>query len=113
MKKYIIQAVTVWGAIGLIWLLFIYNNTSISDKEKEYQNKIDSLKIEIGLNKIKIDSLTSAKLVLDSLVAIDKVKLNEVSKKSETYRKKYNEEHNRISDMSDDDIISEFTAAFQ
>ena len=113
MKRYIIQAVIVWGAIGLIWLLFIYNNTSISNKEKEYQAKIDSLQIEIGLNKAKIDSLSSAKLVLDSLVAMDKAKLNEVSKKAEIYRKKYNEEHNRLTDMSDDDIISEFTAAFQ
>ena len=113
MKRYIIQAVIIWGAIGLIWLLFIYNNTSISDKEKEYQNKIDSLKIEIGLNKIKIDSLTSAKLVLDSLMAVDKIRLTEVAKKAAAYKDKYDKEHNRLNDMSDDDVISEFTAAFQ
>jgi len=113
MKKYIIQGVIVWGAIGLLWLLFTYTGLKKSSKEKEYQAKINSLQIEIGLNKAKIDSLSSAKLVLDSLVAIDKAKLNEVSKKAETYRKKYNEEHNRLIDMSDDDIISEFTAAFQ
>jgi len=112
MKKYILQGVIVWGAIGLLWLLFMYSNSKISDKEKEYQAKIDSLQIEIGLNKIKIDSLTSAKLVLDSMVAVNKGKLNEVSKKAETYRKKYNEEHTRISNMSNDIIISEFTAAF-
>ena len=112
MRKYIIQAVILWGTVGLLWFLFVYDNVDNS-KEKYYQDKIDSLQIEIGLNKSKIDSLSSAKLVLDSMVAVDKAKLTEVSKKAETYRKKYNEEHNRISDMSDDDIIREFTAAFQ
>ena len=113
MKKYILQGVIIWGAIGLLWFLFIYNNSKVSNKEKYYQDKIDSLQIEIGLNKNKIDSLSAAKVILDSIVAVDKAKLTEVSKKAETYRKKYNEEHNRISDMSDDDIIREFTAAFQ
>jgi len=113
MKKYILQGVVIWGTIGLLWFLFVYNNSKISNKEKYYQDKIDSLQIEIGLNKNQIDSLSAAKVVLDSIVAVDKAKLTEVSKKAETYRKKYNEEHNRISDMSDDDIIREFTAAFQ
>jgi len=113
MKKYILQGVVIWGTIGLLWFLFVYNNSKISNKEKYYQDKIDSLQIEIGLNKNQIDSLSAAKVVLDSIVAVDKAKLTEVSRKAETYRKKYNEEHNRISDMSDDDIIREFTAAFQ
>ena len=113
MKKYILQGVIIWGAIGLLWFLFVYNNSKVSNKEKYYQDKIDSLQIEIGLNKNQIDSLSAAKVVLDSIVAVDKAKLTEVSRKAETYRKKYNEEHNRISDMSDDDIIREFTAAFQ
>ena len=112
MKKYILQGVIVWGAIGLLWLLFMYSNSKISDKEKEYQVKIDSLQTQIKINNIKIDSLTSAKLVLDSMVVVNKDKLNKVSKKAEKYRKKYNEEHTRISNMSNDIIISEFTAAF-
>ena len=112
MKKYIIQGVIVWGAIGLLWLLFTYTGLKKSSKEKEYQDKIDSLQIEIGLNKAKIDSLSSAKLVLDSLVAVDKAKLTEVAKKAAAYKDKYDKEHDRLTDMSDDDVISEFTAAF-
>ena len=112
MKKYIIQGVIVWGAIGLLWLLFTYTDLKKSSKEKEYQAKIDSLQIEIGLNKAKIDSLSSAKLVLDSLVAVDKAKLTEVAKKAAAYKDKYDKEHNHLNDMSDDDVISEFTAAF-
>lgn len=112
MRKYIIQAVILWGTVGLLWFLFVYDNVDNS-KEKYYQDKIDSLQIEIGLNKNKIDSLTAAKVVLDSLIAIDKNKLADIAKKAKEYKDKYNEEHNRISDMSDDDIIREFTAAFQ
>ena len=113
MKKYIIQGVIVWGAIGLLWLLFTYTSLKKSSKEKEYQDKIDSLQIEIGLNKAKIDSLSSAKLVLDSLVAVDKAKLTEVAKKAAAYKDKYDKEHNRLNDMSDDDVISEFSKAFE
>ena len=41
------------------------------------------------------------------------VMYTETAKKAEAYRKKYNEEVTHITDMSDDSVISEFTAAFE
>jgi hypothetical protein len=113
MKTFLLQLV-IFCLLGIvIYGLYNYKLKYNFVKEKEYQNKIDSLQTEIGLNKIKIDSLSTAKIFLDSLVAVDKAKLIKVAKRAEIYRKKYNEEYNRLNDMSDDDIISEFTATFQ
>jgi len=112
MKRYIAQVVTVWGALILIWFLFIKDSDPYIDREAEFQHRIDSLNLEIQAGKAKIASLDSANHVLDSLVIKDKAQLTEIARKAEVYKQKYNEEHNRILDMSDDNIISEFTAAF-
>ena len=112
MKRYIAQVVTVWGALILIWFLFIKDSDPYIDREAEFQHRIDSLNLEIQAGKAKIASLDSANHVLDSLVIKDKAQLTEIARKAEVYKQKYNEEHNRILDMSDDSIISEFTAAF-
>ena len=112
MNRYIIQALILWGAIGLIWFLFMYEKDPYVDREAEFKHRIDSLNIEIQAGKAKIASLDSANHVLDSLVIQDKAQLTEIAQKAEVYKQKYNEEHNRILDMSDDSIVSEFTAAF-
>ena len=62
---------------------------------------------------IKISSLDSTRGVLDSLLVLDKAKLAELARKAEQYRKKYDKERNRINDMSDDAVISEFSKAFE
>ena len=113
MKKYIVQAAILWGAIGLLWFLFIYDNSYTNGNIEKYQKTIDSLALEIGKKDVVIASLDSTRAVLDSLVLLDKVKLAETAKKAEAYRKKYNEEIIHINDMSDDSVISEFTAAFE
>lgn len=112
MNRYIIQALILWGAIGLLWYLFVYNKEPYIDREAEFKHRIDSLNLEIQAGKAKIASLDSANHVLDSLVVQDKAQLTEIARKAEVYKQKYNEEHTRILDMSDDNIISEFTAAF-
>jgi hypothetical protein len=47
------------------------------------------------------------------LIAIDKAKLADIAEKAKQYKNQYEKERNRINNMSDDDIISEFTAAFK
>jgi uncharacterized protein HemX len=113
MKRYIVQGLLLWGAIGLLWYLFIYNKNPYEDREAEFQQRIDSLRLQIELGKTEIDSLSRLNRILDSTILQDKAQLTEVAKKAETFKNKYNEEQNRISDMSDDNIISEFTAAFE
>ena len=113
MKNLAIQSAIVWAAIGLLWFLFIYKNGYTNDNIEKYQKTIDSLALEIGKKDVVIASLDSSRVILDSLVGLNKVKLAETAKKAEAYRKKYNEEVTHISDMSDDSVINEFTAAFK
>jgi hypothetical protein len=110
MKKYITQIVILLGTIGLLWFLLVHND--ISSSEAKYQKTIDSLNIEIGKKDIKITSLDSTRHILDSLVILDKAKLANIAKKAQQYKEQYEKEHNRINNMSDDDIISEFTTTF-
>jgi hypothetical protein len=43
----------------------------------------------------------------------DKTKLADLQAKANTYKQKYNEEHNRISGLAGNALVSEFTNAFQ
>lgn len=113
MKKTLLIIVAI-GLVGLItYQLFVYKQKYSSFKEEQYKKTIDSLNLEIGKKDIKISSLDSTRGILDSLLISDKAKLAELAKKAEQYRKKYDKERNRINDMSDDDVISEFSKAFE
>jgi len=112
MKKYITQIVILLGTIGILWFLLVRTN-DVSFEEVKYQKTIDSLYKEINKKDIKIALLDSTRKTLDSLLILDKIKLTETAKKAAEYKKQYEQEHNRINNMSDDDIISEFTTAFK
>ena len=112
MKRYIAQLIIVWGALVLIWFLFIRNSDPYIDREAEFERRIDSLKQEIQAGKVKIASLDSANHVLDLIVLKDKAALSDIAQKAAEYKEKYNEEHSRITNLSNDSIVSEFTAAF-
>ena len=112
MKRYIGQIVVVGGALVLLWFLFIRDNDPYIDREAEFKQRIDSLRQEIQAGKAKIASLDSANHVLDSIVLKDKAALSDIAEKAEEYKQKYNEEHSRITNLSNDSIVSEFTAAF-
>ena len=113
MKKFILQLVIVCLLGVIIYGLFIYKQGYSSDKDKQYQKTIDSLQLEIGKKDTIISTLDSTRKVLDSLIAIDKAKLADIAEKAKQYKNQYEKERNRINNMSDDDIISEFTAAFK
>lgn len=113
MKKFILQLVIACLLGVLIYGLFTYKQGYSSDKDKQYQKTIDSLQLEIGKKDTMISTLDSTRKILDSLIIIDKAKLADIAEKAKKYKKQYEQEHNRINSMSDDDIISEFTAAFK
>jgi len=113
MKNFILQLVIACLIGILIYGLFIYKQGYSSDKDKQYQKTIDSLQLEIGKKDTMISTLDSTRKILDSLIIIDKAKLADIAEKAKKYKKQYEQEHNRINNMSDDDIISEFTAAFK
>jgi peptidoglycan hydrolase CwlO-like protein len=113
MKKIIIQVVIVCLVGVILYGLFTYKQGYSSDKDKQYQLTIDSLQSEIGKKDTMISTLDSTRKVLDSLIIVDKAKLADIAEKAKQYKNQYEKEHNRINNMSDDDIISEFTAAFK
>jgi hypothetical protein len=113
MKKFLLSLVIVVLLGFIAYGLFNYKQSYSSDKEKQYQKTIDSLAIEINKKDTLISSLDSTRKVLDSLIVVDKAKLASTAKKAAEYKKQYEQEHNRINNMSDDDIISEFTTAFK
>jgi predicted negative regulator of RcsB-dependent stress response len=113
MKKTLLTIVVI-GLVGLItYQLFVYKQGYSSIKEEQYKKTVDSLVLEIEKKDVKIASLDSTRGILDSLLISDKAKLAELAKKAEQYRKKYDKERNRLHDMSDDDVISEFSKAFE
>ena len=98
--------------VGYLWFnppIFKYS----SEKELQYYHTIDSLTQEIKKDKKQIAILDSTKNILFDQIAQDKKELNKTAKQAEQYRKKYEEEINIINNMSDDDIIRDFTAAFK
>jgi len=82
MKNFFIQLVLVCLVGIIIYGLFTYKQGYSSDKDKQYQKTIDSLKIEISKKDTIISTLDSTRKVLDSLIAIDKAKLAGIAKKA-------------------------------
>jgi hypothetical protein len=113
MKKFILQLVLVCLVGVIIYGLFTYKQGYSSDKDKQYQRTIDSLGLEIGKKDSAISSLDSTRKILDSLILIDKAKLADVAKKAQQYKDQYEKERDRLNNMSDDDIISQFTTTFK
>ena len=113
MKNFLFQLVITIAVVGLIYMLFLYKKGYSNAAIEQAQKTIDSLNTEIGRKDKVIVSLDSTRGVLDSLLVKDKVKLAALQKEADKYRKKYEAEIGRINNMSDDDVISEFTAAFK
>ena len=113
MKKFVLQLVLVCLLGVIIYGLFTYKQSYSSDKDKQYQKTIDSLAIEISKKDSSISTLDSTRKVLDSLIKIDKARLADIAKKAQQYKDQYEKERDRLNNMSDDDIISQFTTAFK
>ena len=113
MKKFVLQLVLVCLLGIIIYGLFTYKQSYSSNKDKQYQKTIDSLTIEISKKDTLISTLDSTRKVLDSLIEIDKAKLAGIAKKAQQYKDQYEKERDRLNNMSDDDIISQFTTAFK
>jgi uncharacterized coiled-coil DUF342 family protein len=104
------------GYIGLVLLIVnilnINPNFRLAKENKALNNKIDSLQANIDSTKIKIAQLDSVTTVYKKQVTEDKTKLSGLKYKADLYKTKYNEEHNRINNLSNDALVSEFTNAF-
>lgn len=112
------KVLTVFCILATLVILYLeyYSNNDNTDlliKEKQYNNKIDSLLLKISKNNEKIHYLDSVNNVLFVQVKEDNTKLQKISKQSKQYKDKYEKEHNILISMSRDSIISKFTSTFQ
>ena len=109
-KDYIILVI---GSI-LIGTLYFYvkDFSSDSNKVEQYKITIDSLQKQILITNIKIQKLDSIRTSLDSQITDNKKQLSKIADKANYYQKRYNEEQDRLRNLSNDDIIAEFTDLF-
>jgi uncharacterized coiled-coil DUF342 family protein len=113
MKIHLYKIIIVLIILILIFIQYNnFNSKLITEHEIKYQNTIDSLSNDIDNKNIIIKSLDSTIKTLDSSLTINKNELIKISIKADKYKKEYDKEHNRIINMSDNDIISEFTNTF-
>ena len=73
----------------------------------------DSLVLNIKQTQSQIKSLDSVANVLKFKIEQDKNELATLKIKSDKIKNKYNEEHNRINNLSSKSVVSEFTDAFE
>lgn len=79
-------------------------------KALEKQN--DSLQVHIDSNAVKIEELNVMAEGYRIQIEQDKAKLADLQAKLDFYKRKYNEETSRITKLTGDSLISEFTNAF-
>ena len=108
--SYIIGAITA-GLI--IWMISSSYNSNLDSKLEKLHKLNDSLYSVIDSTNIKIKELDSVANEFENIIESNKTKLASLSKKANEYKNKYEKEHNRINDLSNDDVISEFTNAFE
>jgi len=114
MKKY----VRILGYVALILtVIAVYRRL---DQGKDLKNKIneleranDSLQAQVDSTHIKIAKLDSIADGYRIQIQEDKAKLADLQAKANTYKQKYNEKNNRISGLTGNALVSEFTNAFQ
>ena len=110
----IIKAIIYSGLVLLIINIFNINPNFNLNKENEVLNhKIDSLQSNIDSFKVKIVKLDSLNSIYEKEIKQNQIKLSELKQKSDLNKKKQNEENNRINNLSNSALISEFTNAFQ
>ena len=110
----IIKAIIYSGLVLLIINIFNINPNFNLNKENEVLNhKIDSLQSNIDSFNVKIMKLDSLNSIYKKEIKQNQIKLSELKLKSDLNKKKQNEENNRINNLSNSALISEFTNAFQ
>lgn len=86
-----------------------YNNTELDLLHKQNDSLCKSLEIS-SLKLVKLDSLT---LTLKNEIDITKKELSSLEIKSKKIKQQYDAQTNRINNLSNTAVISEFTEAFE
>jgi chromosome segregation ATPase len=114
MKKY----TRILGYIALILtVIAVYRRLDqgkdLKSKINELERTNDSLQAQVDSTQIKIAKLDSIAEGYKLQIEQDKAKLADLQTKADKNKRKYNEENNRISGLTGNALVSEFTNAFQ
>jgi peptidoglycan hydrolase CwlO-like protein len=114
MKKY--TRILSYVALILI-IIAIYRrldkSSNLNSKINELERANDSLQAQVDSTQIKIAKLDSIAEGYKLQIEQDKAKLADLQAKADKNKRKYNEENNRISGLTGNALVSEFTNAFQ
>jgi len=113
MKNKFYFIIIVALVIVIIFQYFKPNGSKFEDQINELHRKNDSLVLGIKQNKIEILRLDSLSNTYKLKVEADKKELANLKYIAEKNKQKYNEEHNRISALSNTAVVSEFTDIFK
>lgn len=114
MSKY----VRILGYVALILtVIAVYRRldkgTDLKNKINELERANDSLQAQVDSTHTQIAKLDSIAEGYKLQIQEDKAKLADLQAKADTYKQKYNEKNNRISGLTGNALVSEFTNAFQ
>jgi len=114
MKKY----TRILSYIALILVVIaVYRrlgqSSDLKGKINELERANDSLQAQVDSTQIKIAKLDSIAEGYKLQIEQDKAKLADLQAKADKNKRKYNEENNRISGLTGNALVSEFTNAFQ
>ncbi len=87
--------------------------SDLKNKINELERANDSLQAQVDSTHIQIAKLDSIAEGYKLQIQEDKAKLVDLQAKADTYKQKYNEKNNRISGLTGNALVSEFTNAFQ
>jgi len=114
MKKY--TRILSYVALILV-IIAVYRrldqNSNLNDKINELERVNDSLQAQVDSTHITISKLDSVVNGYKLQIQEEKTKLADLQAKADLFKRKYNEEHNRITGLTGDALVSEFTNAFQ
>ena len=114
MKKY--TRILSYVALILV-IIAIYRrldkSSDLNSKINELERANDSLQAQVNSTHIKIAKLDSIAEGYKLQIEQDKAKLADLQAKADKNKRKYNEENNRISGLTGNALVSEFTNAFQ
>jgi len=107
-----------YALLAVLYLVIYYfivrpENLKLKNRINELNKQNDSLVLNIKQTQFQIKSLDSVANILKFKVEQDKNELTALKAKSDKIKNKYNEEHNRINNLSSKFLVSEFTDAFE
>lgn len=110
--RYLIFILCIFGVAYYV-LNYTYKKPIVVLDTSKYTKTIDSLNLEIAKNYDKLQTLDSIVVVQNKKIVLIENKMYQVKLRAEKQKQDYEQERIRISNLSDDKLIREFTKTFR